>query len=241
MVTILNECCKEDRTTALETSRRTLDRIADIPRVGGMYSDDEEYQEIIHDLRNVHVECRTCGRKEHTYDTCDVLVNHIMATDFVQKNPEVKDVVRKDIKTFVRKLASARQQFLREHSTDNSKQTKFGKSMVQNIVSNLEVMISKLPKSTTKEAVQNDQPKLINGHTSYGNINRVTDSLKYHTRYDSSVFSPVCIYIKKRSIDTVYKHDLVNKISESWLADLFQYTSFLTGVEKNPYHLVGKG
>ena len=55
----------------------------------------------------------------------------------------------------------------------------------------------------------------------------MTDSLKHHTDYDSSAFSPVYIDIKtKYSIDTVYKHDLVNKIGETWLADPFQYTSF---------------
>ena len=99
--------------------------------------------------------------------------------------------------------------------------------MVHNIVSGLEVMVSEPPDTTTKEDIQEDQPELTNDHTPYGNINRAIDSLKHHMDYDSSAFSPVYIDIKtKYSIDTVYKHDLVNKIGETWLADPSQYTSF---------------
>jgi len=221
--TTLNERCKEDVINIPEDYRRTVHFIIENSHAKEMHSCDEEYQYIFHDLRNIHIECRTCGRKGHIYDTCDILINHILTTNFVQKNPEIKDIVRKGFKTFVCILDPTRQQFPREHSRDKIKLTKYRKTMVHNIASDLDVMVFEPSENTTKKETHEDQSELINDPTPYGNINRATYSLKHHTEYDSSSFSPIYIDIKQiTQFIHFYKHDLVNTIDDIRLADPFQ-------------------
>ena len=55
-------------------------------------------------LRNAHLSCAACGKTGHIQEICDVLVNHVLATYYVAKNPHLKDAIKKNFKHLVRRV-----------------------------------------------------------------------------------------------------------------------------------------